>query len=75
MQEKRADAIHRMYEVAGLNLKTAARSREGVAPTAASGRGAEGWHEVSGLTDAGAPTVNPKQLSIVCESVDNHGDG
>jgi hypothetical protein len=21
------------------------------------------------------PTVNPKQLSIACESVDNHGDG
>jgi hypothetical protein len=21
------------------------------------------------------PTLNPKQLSIACESVDNHGDG
>jgi hypothetical protein len=28
MQEKHADAIHRMYEVAGLNLKTATEAEK-----------------------------------------------
>jgi hypothetical protein len=29
----------------------------------------------SGSQGPPVPTVNPKQLSIACESVDNHGDG
>jgi hypothetical protein len=49
MQEKHADAIHRMYEVAGLNLKTATDA------------GAEGGHEVSRLTDAQpGPGASPR---------------
>ena len=55
LQEKHADAIDRMFGAAGLNLKTATEAREGIAATAASSRGAEGWHEVSGLTDSLAP--------------------
>jgi hypothetical protein len=50
MQEKHANAIHRMYEVAGLNLKTATEAEKALLRLTVSRRGAEGWHEVSGLT-------------------------
>jgi hypothetical protein len=46
---KAAHAIHRMYEVAGLTLKTATEAEKASLRLWLS---AQGWREISGLTEA-----------------------
>jgi hypothetical protein len=48
-----ADAIRRLYGAASVNLKAVTESEKPSLRLPLMGRGAEGWHQVSGLINAG----------------------
>jgi hypothetical protein len=60
MQEKHADAIDRMYEVAELNLKTATEAEKAALRLRLLDEARKGGNQVSGLTNAFPRTPPPQ---------------